>query len=185
MTIVPGRTLAEVSRILSLFKESDGSVETVEVSISESQIAFRFGDIELISRVIDGKYPDYRPIVPEKFNTEISVAKADIVQAVKSASLFSRAGLQDVHLSMDPKEGLTVASSEGQMGKNDSVVDAGIEGLKNSITLNYRYLLDGIGSMDGSKVHLKMIDAMNPCVVMPEETDEDGKLLYIVMPIKQ
>ena len=184
-TIVPGRTLTELSRILSLFKDGDGSVETVEVSIGESQIAFRFGDIEMISRVIDGKYPDYRPIVPEKFSTEVLAAKIDIVQAIKSASLFSRAGLQDVHLTIDPKDGLTVASGESQMGKNDSVVDAAVEGQKNSITLNYRYVLDGIGSMDGSKIRLKMIDAANPCVVAPEETDEGEKLLYIVMPIKQ
>ncbi len=182
--VVPGKTLSELARILSVFKDADAP-EFVQVVLGESQIVFRFEDVEIISRVIEGRYPDYRPIIPDRFSTEAVVSVPEIVQAVKSAALFARSGLQDVHLELDAKEGLKVASSEGQMGKNESTVDAKISGQKNAITVNYRYFLDGMGAIDAPTVRLKMIDAMNPCVLAPEGADADNAFLYIVMPIKQ
>jgi DNA polymerase-3 subunit beta len=180
--IVPGKTMQEFARMLSLSgAQADG---VVEFTLGESQAVFRFGDTELISRVIEGRYPDYRPIVPERFLSEAVVKKTDIVQAVKSAALFSKTGLQDVHLVLDPKEGIKVSSSEGQLGKNESSVEAEVTGQKNAITVNYRYFLDGIGAIEASKVRFRMIDAMNPCVLGPADGGDAGGFLYIVMPIK-
>lgn len=183
--IVPGKTLQEIARILSLFKENELEAEPVEIALGEGQIAFNFGDIELVSRLIDGKYPDYRPIIPEKFTSEAVFHRSDMVQAVKGASLFARAGLQDVHFKLDSKDGLTVSSSEGQMGKNDSAVDAEVSGPENSITLNYRYFLDGLAALETPKARLRVIDAMNPCALVADGEDGSERLTYIVMPIKQ
>ncbi len=183
MAIVPGKTLHEVSRILALFKENE--VETVEISLGEGQIAFNFGEVELISRLVDGKYPEYRPIIPEKYTSEAVFHRSDVAQAVKGASLFARAGLQDVHFRLEPAEGLVVSSSEGQMGKNDSTVEAVMTGPQNSITLNYRYFLDGLAALETPKARLRVIDAMNPCVLAADGEEAGEKLTYIVMPIKQ
>jgi len=183
--IVPGRTLSELLRVLSLTKDTDTDGETVEVAMGESQVSFRFGDIEMISRVIDGKYPDYRPIIPDKFSSVVVVSKPEFSQAVKSASLFSRAGLQDVRLEIDPETGMQVSSGDTQMGRNESMVDGAVEGAKNAITLNYRYLIDGLNAIEDHKVKVKVIDATNPCVVTPESGTDDDRFLYIVMPIKQ
>jgi len=181
--IVPGKTLHELSRILSLFK--DGEVEMVEISLAEGQIAFNFGEVELISRLVDGKYPEYRPIIPEKYTSEAVFHRSDVTQAVKGASLFARTGLQDVHFRLEPKEGLVVSSSEGQMGKNDSTVEAEMSGPENSITLNYKYFLDGLAALETPKARLRVIDAMNPCVLAADGEEAGEKLTYIVMPIKQ
>lgn len=181
--IVPGKTLHELSRILSLFKE--GELETVEISLGEGQIAFNFGDVELISRLVDGKYPEYRPIIPEKYTSEAVFHRSDVTQAVKSASLFARAGLQDVHFRLEPAEGLVVSSSEGQMGKNDSTVEAAMSGPQNAITLNYKYFLEGLAALETPKAKLRVIDAMNPCVLAADGEEAGEKLTYIVMPIKQ
>ena len=183
--IVPGRTLHEISRILALFKDGELGEEPVEVSFGEGQVAFRFGDIELISRLVDGKYPEYRPIIPEKYTSEAVFHRSDVAQAVKSASLFSRAGLQDVHFRLQPDEGIVVSSSEGQMGKNDSTVEAQTNGPQNAITLNYRYFLDGLSALETPKAKLRVIDAMNPCVLAADGEEAGEKLTYIVMPIKQ
>lgn len=183
--IVPGKTLSELLRILSLTKDTDTDGESVEVALGESQVAFRVGDIEMISRVIDGKYPDYRPIIPETFSSDASVMKSELSQAVKSASLFSRAGLQDVRLEIEPGSGMKISSGDTQMGKNESVVEGEVDGNKNAITLNYKYLIDGLNAIDDAKVHVKVIDATNPCVITPERQTEDDSFLYIVMPIKQ
>jgi len=181
--IVPGKTLHEVSRILALYKENE--VEMVEISLGEGQIAFNFGDVELISRLVDGKYPEYRPIIPEKYTSEAVFHRSDVAQAVKGASLFARAGLQDVHFRLEPAEGLVVSSSEGQMGKNDSTVEAQMSGPQNAITLNYKYFLDGLAALETPKARLRVIDAMNPCVLAADGEEAGEKLTYIVMPIKQ
>lgn len=183
--IVPGKSLQEVVRILALFKDSELESEPVEIAFSEGQVAFSFGDVELISRLIDGRYPDYRPIIPEKHVTEAVFRRPEAVQAVKGASLFARAGLQDVHFKLDPGEGLVVSSSEGQMGKNDSTVDAEVSGPQNSIVLNYRYFLDGLAALETPKARMRIIDAMNACLLVSDGDSEKEKFLYIVMPIKQ
>ncbi|MFA5854415.1 MAG: DNA polymerase III subunit beta [Patescibacteria group bacterium] len=183
--IVPGKSLQEVVRILALFKDSELEAEPVEIAFSEGQVAFSFGDVELISRLIDGRYPDYRPIIPEKHVSEAVFRRPDAVQAVKGASLFARAGLQDVHFKMDPTEGLIVSSSEGQMGKNDSTVEAEVSGPQNSIVLNYRYFLDGLAALETPKARMRIIDAMNACLLVSDGDNEKEKFLYIVMPIKQ
>ncbi|WKZ28718.1 MAG: DNA polymerase III subunit beta [Patescibacteria group bacterium] len=183
--IVPGKSLQEVVRILALFKENELEAEMVEVAFSEGQVAFSFGDVELISRLIDGRYPDYRPIIPEKHVSEAVFRRPDAVQAVKGASLFARAGLQDVHFKMDPTEGLVISSSEGQMGKNDSTIEAEISGPQNSIVLNYRYFLDGLAVLETPKARMRIIDAMNACILVADDENQKEKFLYIVMPIKQ
>ncbi len=183
--IIPGKTLIEISRILSVYKDSE-MPEPVEIALGESQVFFRFGEVELISRVIEGRYPDYRPIVPEKFATEVSMKREDLIQAVKSAALFAKAGLQDVHFALDATDGVEVSSYEGQLGRNRSIVTGAVKGQKNAITVNYRYFLDGAGAVEGGAVKMKMIDAMNPCVITAEDEAPSGeKFLYIVMPIKQ
>lgn len=183
--IVPGKSLQEVVRILALFKENELDAEMVEIAFSDGQVAFSFGDVELISRLIDGRYPDYRPIIPEKHVSEAVFRRPDAVQAVKGASLFARAGLQDVHFKMDPTEGLIISSSEGQMGKNDSTIEAEISGPQNSIVLNFRYFLDGLAALETPKARMRIIDAMNACILVADGENEKEKFLYIVMPIKQ
>lgn len=183
--IVPGKTLSELLRILSLTKDTDTESDTIEITLGESQIAFHIGDIEMISRLIDGKYPDYRPIIPESFSSDVTVLKTELSQAVKSASLFSRAGLQDVRLEIDPKIGIKVSSGDTQTGKNESIVEGKVDGGANTITLNYKYLIDGLNAIDDPNVHVKVIDATNPCVVTPNKEEEGDQFLYIVMPIKQ
>lgn len=186
MAIIPGKTLNELSRILALYKDGDLQTESVEIALGEGQVAFKFGDIEVVSRLVDGRYPDYRPIIPERYASEAVFQRSEAVQAVKGASLFSRAGLQDVHFRLE-KDGLVVSSSDGQMGKNDSVVESDLSGSPNAITLNYRYFLDGLGAVDGAKARMKVVDAMNPCLIVSEDSDSDReeKFQYIVMPIKQ
>jgi DNA polymerase-3 subunit beta len=183
--IVPGKTLHELSRILGVFKDGDDALLKVEIALGENQAVFSFGEVELISRLIDGKYPDYRPIIPDGFASEALISRQELVQAVKGASLFSRAGLQDVHLEIQPKGGVRVSSGSGQMGKNESVIEAETSGKANSAALNFRYLLDGLAAIDDLNVRLKFIDAMNPCVLAPGDERAEGKFIYIVMPIKQ
>ncbi len=184
-TIVPSRTLAELRRILSVLRDNAEAPEAVEIELTESQIVFRYGTVELSSRTVEGVYPDYRQIIPKSSSTEIVVSKSAFAQAIKRTSLFSKAGLFDVKLEANPVDKtVTLSAADVGRGENTVSIEGDVSGMPNAAVLNFRYLLDGVNAMTSDRVVLRLIDAMNPCVVTPENRPED-KYLYIVMPIRQ
>ena len=184
--IIPARTLQELTRILGSFKDpaAISEVDVVTIYLTENQILFELGSVELVSRLVEGQYPDYRQIIPQQFKTTAVVDTAEIIKAVKTAGLFTRSGIYDVKIDINSASSeVVVNSTNTQLGENTSKISAVGEGENNSITLNYRYLLDGLQNLSTDQVKIKMIDSGNPCVLQPagEKTD----YLYIVMPIKQ
>ncbi len=183
--IIPARTLAELRRIIGVLKDSAEMPEELEVELTDSQVAFRYGSAEILSRTLDGVYPPYREIIPKHVKTEIVINRTAFIQAVRRTSLFSKAGLFDVRLGVKAggKE-LNLSAADTGRGENTVAMDAEVIGEDNAVTLNYRYLLDGVGAMSSEKIVIKLIDGVNPCVVVPKE--ETGQpYLYIVMPIRQ
>lgn len=181
--IIPSRTMVEVNRILSVFKDAAEAPTEVQISLSENQAVFTFGSVELISRTIEGNFPDYQQIIPKSFQTETKIDRDDLMNAVKTASLFSRSGLFDITLSFDPVGTVKAAAADSTRGENTANTKAAVTGPENSVTLNFRYLLDGLQSMTTTEVLFQMIDGSNPCVVKPVGNEKNH--LYIVMPIKQ
>ena len=177
--IVPFRTLQELNRILS---ESEGQQE-IQVAWSENQVAFFFSGIELISRLIEGQYPDYKQIIPTNFKTEIVFSGKEALQLVKSAALFCRAGINDIQLKANAsKNTLEVKAANSQLGENQAAMEAQVSGDSNDIVFNYRYVLDGLANMQSEIIRLKLIDKHNPGVFLPE--GEKVGYTYIIMPIK-
>jgi DNA polymerase-3 subunit beta len=182
--IVPQRTLAELNRIISVSKEDVEAPDSIEVEVVDSQIVFRFGGVEITSRTIEGKYPDYRQIIPTMASTEVTIERSALSQAVKTVSLFSKTGLFDVAVTIDPKtNSMELSANDASRGENTVVLTGEVKGNQNKITLNYRYLLDGLNAIGGEKVMIKVIDASNPCVVTPVSGSD--KYQYIIMPIRQ
>lgn len=184
--IIPSQTISEVNRMLNVFKDDPEVDDILELKLSDTQAVFAYGQAELISRTIDGTYPDYTQIIPTTFTTELVVGRTELVKAIKTASLFSRQGVFDVMLHVSPEDKkLTVMANEATRGTNVVSCDADVTGGDNKITVNFRYLLDGLNTMSSEGVTLKLIDAMNPCVVVPNGVLESGPQTYIVMPIRQ
>jgi len=182
--IIPSRTMAELVRILSAFKDDAESAENIEIAFSESQVIFTYNNVELISRVIEGQYPDYQQIVPTDFKTSAHLSREELIKAIKTTSLFSKTGLFDVTLELSPqKNEIIVKSTDLQTGENRVNLSANIEGDENNITLNYRYLLEGLNALGGDEVHFRLIDATNPCYLATKGKEKD--YFYIIMPIKQ
>ena len=185
--IVPLRTVMEVNRILSLKEASDDSLD---INIGENQVLFsiedtnldsNFSSIELISRLIEAQYPNYRQIIPDNFKTSIVVNRGDLIKAAKVTSLFSKTGLNDITLEIDPDANeLKLSGEDTQIGQNTVRIESELKGDKNKIVLNYRYLIDGLNSFQNEMITLKLIDGGNPCLVKGET---EG--YYIVMPIRQ
>lgn len=180
--IVPARAMQEAARILSSYKDDVGMPEQVEWSITDSQMVMTYGNVELISRLIESSFPDYRQLIPAQFKSTITISRSDIQKAIRAASLFSRQGLFDIHFDVLPGEGLKVSSADTGTGAHKTTLNAEIEGDANKVILNYRYISDGLAVMGTDQVVVRMIDAMNPVVVTPK--DQEG-FRYIVMPIRQ
>lgn len=182
--IVPAKTIQEVVRIISGTKEDVASeMEDVELYIYENQILFVYGSTEIVSRLIEGQYPDYRQIIPGQAKTKARLEQRQIVRAVKSSALFAKTGINDINLDFPKNRGLIVVSSaSGQTGENIVEVPGQIEGEDNFVVVNYRYLLDGLNTVGGDEVVVEVVDGNTPCLLRPAN---DSDYLYIVMPIKQ
>ncbi len=184
LIVVPAKTLAEISRILSVFKEEADLPSTIAMHLSNSQVIFVYGGVELISRTIDEKYPDYEQIIPKNFQTKAVLDRDDFMKSVKTASLFSKTGLFDITLEFDPeKKVVRVSSTDATRGANISECPGEITGPSNSVTVNFRYLLDGLQAIRSQQVLFEMIDASNPCLLTGLNAQEAFR--YVVMPIKQ
>lgn len=184
--IVPTRTLQELQRILGSFKDpaSISEIEEIQIYVADNQILFTIGDIELISRLVEGQYPDYKQIIPQQSNTKATLNVAEFINATKTTSLFTRSGIYDVNLEFLPdKKEVTVSSANNQLGENISKLSSEVSGDNNSIVVNYRYLLDGLQNINTDQIEASVIDSNSPCVLKPKGKDSD--YLYIIMPIKQ
>ncbi len=181
--IIPAKTIQELTRILSNIKEETLDQEDVEIKISDNQTKFVVDGTELISRLIEGQYPDYKQIIPTKSNTKSTAYKQELIRSVKMASLFSKSGINDVNLDFPQgKNKIIISSISGQAGENFTEMDAEVKGTDNGIVVNFRYLLDGLNNMNTEKVVIELSDSNTPCIIKPEN---DDSYLYIIMPIKQ
>jgi len=188
--IIPARTLQEVQRILgNALRGGSEAGDKLEIYLTANQVLFVYRDVELVSRVIDGQYPEYQQIIPTAHTTQIIVGVEDLVKATKSASLFVKSGINDVSLEIRPAGELVISSMNSQVGESVQTVPANISGDKTTLVLNYRYLLDGLGAAGSSEVVVEATDNNAPAVIRPvlSSADDgvDRNYLYLIMPIKQ
>jgi DNA polymerase III, beta subunit len=180
--IVPARTVQELLRILSGVEQGEIKKE-IDFYIGDNQILFVIDNTELISRLIEGQYPDYRQIIPAAGKTTAVLDRAELIRAIKASALFSKSGINDINLDFpEGKNQLIVSSASGTTGENIVKIEAETMGIDNGIIINYQYLLDGLNNIDEEKVKIEEIDGNTPCLIKP--LSEKG-YLYIIMPIKQ
>ncbi|MEI7497999.1 MAG: DNA polymerase III subunit beta [Candidatus Falkowbacteria bacterium] len=182
--IVPAKTIQELVRILGGIKdELDGGAKQVEIYLSDNQVMFVYDSVELVSRLIEGQYPDYQQIIPQNPKTRAEVEVEQFSRAVKAAALFTKAGINDVNLDIPrSKNELVISATSGQTGENITKISAVTEGEDNFVVVNYRFLLDGINTIAVDSVVLEVVDGNTPCVLKPKNQEN---YLYVIMPIKQ
>lgn len=176
--IVPLKTLQELLRILS--EQGEGQVK---IYFNENQILFAFDGVELVSRVIDGKYPDYKQIIPDDFTIRARCQSGELAPAIKAVALFCKQGINDIRLSFDEKaQKIIIATASSHTGHSLAKVPATIEGPSSDIVFNYKYLLDGLSNVGGGEVLLQANNNSSPGLIKPSK---DSDYLYLVMPIRQ
>jgi len=179
--IIPAKTIQELIRIISIDQDTEEVGDSIMLYTSDNQCLFVFGGIELVSRLIDGHYPDYKQIIPSKHRCKAIVPKDELVRAVKAAAIFSRTGINDIVLSFSGNN-LKIDSASGQTGEQSSVILSNISGDESNITLNYKYVLDGLMVMAGDEIIFEVVDDQTPCII---KDTKDEAYTYLVMPIKK
>lgn len=182
--IVPSRTLQEVLRIVSSYREELEGEAPVEIVVGENQILFIYGTVEIISRLVEGQYPDYRQIIPTNFKTTVNFIVSEWIKRIKAASLFSNVGINGIILNFKAgnEQKAVITSTNGQLGAYTGEELCQVEGEDNQILLNYRYLLDGLLNLGAEEGVLRMISSNSPCVLAAKSGEG---YLYIIMPIKE
>jgi DNA polymerase-3 subunit beta len=174
--IVPSSTLGDVLRVTP-----EDCVE-IEVLVDDSQVRFRMGEIEVTSRLIDGKFPDYRKLIPKQTDITFTVEKDEFGRITKIASLFARESGGSVTIKTDSlKKIISIHSVASQLGENTSEASATVNG-DGSVTLNSRYLIEALGCIDNSSVSFGFSGKLAPCVVKADSDDTDYQ--HIIMPLK-
>jgi len=187
--IIPAKTLQELIRVLGAIKDEELSADGGEIVfyVTDNQILFVVGNTEIVSRLIEGQYPDYKQIIPVNNETMAIIERAEFIRAVKATALFSKTGINDINLDFPlGKKKIIITSTSSQTGENTTDLDADVNGKDNGIVVNYRYLLDGINNIDTDNIKFEIINSNTPCILRPyNEEKSPNDYLYIIMPIKQ
>ena len=171
--IIPERTATEMMRIL------DGQTGKVTVSLGENQLLVECDDGKIISRLIDGNFPDYRAIIPAQFSTSAYVKKNDLIAAIRSASIFA-SKLQEVTLRFSPT-GLEIAASNPDVGEYRTTCQAALTGKEISMSFNWRYIMDGIQALDDEEIFFGCNKESSPALM---RNKSHQAYTYVVMPIR-
>lgn len=173
--IVPASTITEV---LSSISED---ANEVEILFDESQVCFRMGEIEIISKYIDGSFPDYRKIIPEKSEIELLIPKNEILRVTKLAALFAKEVGGSIVLETSVEKGvLMVSSVANEFGENTSEIEMAVE-KDMKVILNSRFLLDALNSLENDEVRMGITGNLMPVKLM---NDKNNTYVHIVMPLK-
>ncbi len=154
--------------------------ESVSVYLENNQLLVRSEGVEVISRLIDGKFPDYEAIIPKTLNTEATLSREELVNALKLASSFA-SRVKDVKLRVKEGKVIEVYSSDTALGENKYLIPAKINGSAFEATFNLRYLTEGVKAEESDQVFLGVNEDNRPAVL---KTPNNQNYFYILMPVK-
>jgi DNA polymerase-3 subunit beta len=178
--IIPARALRELARVSV---EEENPVEII-VTPNRNQVLFRLSNIEIISQLIEGKFPDYNQIIPSSYGTRVVVNTHDLMRAVRISVLFSRDVANIVRLEVIPGSELTPGrlrvESTAEVGQNVGELDASVEGEQMEIAFNGRYLIDMLNVIGTEQVVLEATNPSRPGILKPVG---DDNLIYVIMPM--
>jgi DNA polymerase-3 subunit beta len=176
--IIPSRTLIEIGRIINEREQS--SEVGLAITPDSNQIIFSTNEAEIVSRLIEGAFPDFEKIIPEKGKTKIICETETLIRAVRMASIFARESANIIKLKTQNSK-LKISANATQVGENTSEIEAKSEGEENKIAFNSRYLLDFLNSVETEQVAFEMTNPLNPGVFKPVG---DQSFLHIIMPVR-
>lgn len=179
--IIPARALNELNRLMP---ESDQQVE-VTLNAQKSQVLFRFKNIEMVSQLIPGTFPNYSQLIPQTYGTKARIDVAEFQRAIRMASIFARDGSGIARLVVmpgaTPEAGkVTISARADEIGDNVGEIDALVDGEAAKIAFNAKYLSDVLSVVKQAQVSLEVTTPSNPGVIRPVGVDNYD---HVVMPM--
>ncbi len=170
--IVPSTSLREVLRSIP------DDIETIEISFNNDLVRFRLGEVEIISKLIDSSYPDYRKLFPKDFKNHLVINRAELLRVAKLAALFARSSGGTITCTATAPDSLSIKSIANEFGENESKIETAVEA-DSRVNFNARYLIDAINCFDESEITLGISEATTPAVL----SSKKDKYAHLVMPL--
>ncbi|MDQ2984636.1 MAG: DNA polymerase III subunit beta [Actinomycetota bacterium] len=170
--IVPARALGELARIAQ-------GAERIELGLHENQVVFGIDGIWLTTRRIDGQFPNYKQLVPEAFDHEVALPRDELLDVVRRVSVLAQRN-SPLRLRFGDGE-LEISARTQDVGEGRESLPAPFTGEPLEVGFNAEFLRDGIESVTGDSVRMKLISPLRPCVL---QSEDDGDFLYLIMPIR-
>ena len=175
--LVPAKAIIEVLKIAAEEKE----VAVVQLSKQkDNQLLFVIGDTEIRTRLIDGDYPNYERIIPTKYNTRVVFEREILQKAVKSASIFARDSANIIKLDIH-EQSVTVSANTPQLGEDQIIIDAHVDGEGGEMAFNSRFLLEFLANVQEDTLVFEMTGSLNSGVF---RLPKDDSYLHIIMPVR-
>jgi DNA polymerase III subunit beta len=190
--IIPARFLEELKGVIALHRGRDEekkekekekkekTEETLEMNIGSQQVEVHIGYTRLVSRLIDGKFPDYIQVLPKEKNTVATVYTKDLLNAVKRMHYFAKEQSNNITFAFN-KDGVHLTTRQTQLGKDESTINAELDGKENKIAISSTYIIDFLARLDTEKVAVELSDKMHPAVF---RIPGDESYLHLIMPLR-
>jgi len=173
--LVPASAAQDLLRIIS-----DNDKEVV-VTHDEQQVLFQVGDVSLVARLIEGNYPDYRKLIPSKFETIAKLTRADFINISKVSALFARESAGSITIKADKETAaVSINAIASQLGENTAKADAKVTG-GGEVTLNSRYLIDALNAFGAEEVEFCFNGKLEPCIL---RSAKEPNYLHLIMPLR-
>jgi len=174
--IIPARTINEVIRLAS-----SNDAKSVLITLTDNQVAIKIGETQIVSRLIEGVFPNYKQIIPTESKVKIVADYGELLSGIKMSSLFAK---DNANNNIKIKTGtgeMVISSALMQTGKAKSQIPAEIEGGEIEVSFNARYILDVLQVINAKKVLILLNDSTSAGVI---KTEDDPGFIYIIMPLK-
>ncbi len=177
-----GQILIPFKNIPEIIRTFESVNEEIEINMDKNQISLKYNGIYLVSRVVDGVFPDYKQIIPKTNSTEVVVLKQDLLNALKLSNIFSDK-FNQVNFKINPiTKKCEIKTKNNDIGENDISLDAVVTGEPIEINFNHKYIIDCFQSIDSDSVTLYFNGLNRPMVILPVS---DNSFRYLVMPMNR
>jgi DNA polymerase-3 subunit beta len=173
--LIPAKSLIEVTKLAKNNKKIK-----IGLTLDEHQVVFVLDDVELVSRLIEGDYPDYQKIVPDSYNTKVFINRDEFFQSVKIASVFAKESANVIRINIK-QNNLELSANAPQIGQNKANVDARVEGENIDIAFNYKFLIDFLNVCKSPEIIIELNENLTPGFFHDQS---DPSFTHIIMPVR-
>ena len=177
--VVPARALMELVRAITA-TETEAKEVVLAATEEERQLIMAYGDVEVVTRILEGEFPDFDKIIPTSHTTAIVLDAEELLQAVRAAAVFAKDSANIVRFKVSDK-GLLISANAPQVGENEVELSGKKTGEDAEIAFNSRYLLEMLNVIEVKELRLEMSGPLSPGVFKPKE---DNGLIHIIMPVR-